>query len=556
MAELILGPILRYVSDTEATVWVETSEPCEVRVLESTTRTFTVAGHHYALVILQGLEPASTIPYQVHLDGVRRWPDPDSRFPPSVIRTHGGDAELDVLFGSCRSAAPHEPPYTERADDDRRGLGVDALRANGLRMMRQSPDEWPDVLVFLGDQVYADDASPIAQRRMELRAEVDDDRYDDIPEGVVADFEEYTWLYEEAWRQEVERWVLSTVASVMIFDDHDVIDDWNTSAAWVADTRAQPWWEDHIIGAMMSYWIHQHLGNLSPAEIERQGMLARMLASDDAESVLRNWAFESEGQTPIPGGYPFSFDRWFGDRHLVMVDTRNGRVLEGETRKMVGDDEWEWIVDRCEEPCRHLMIATSLPVFVPGGIHGLQQWSEAVCGGAWGPPFRWFGEKVRRAIDTEHWPGFDDSFRRFEGLLIDLAAGRHGVTPPETITVMGGDIHFSYGVVIESRDETTEFRSRVHQVVSSPIRNILGKPERRAMRFAESDAGRRLGEWLRKRVHRPPSRLRWNLDVEPVFDNTMARLHFEGDEADLVMERATMDADGHEELVVFKRMVL
>ncbi len=38
------------------------------------------------------------------------------------------------------------------------------------------------------------------------------------------------------------RWLLSTVPSCMIFDDHDVIDDWNTSAAWLADMRATDWW--------------------------------------------------------------------------------------------------------------------------------------------------------------------------------------------------------------------------------------------------------------------------------------------------------------------------
>ena len=33
MAELILGPILRYVDATSATVWVETDGPCEVEML-------------------------------------------------------------------------------------------------------------------------------------------------------------------------------------------------------------------------------------------------------------------------------------------------------------------------------------------------------------------------------------------------------------------------------------------------------------------------------------------------------------------------------------------
>ncbi len=550
MAELKLGPMLRYVSRTNATIWVETTEPCSVRVLDTTTRTFEVGGHHYALVIVEDLAPDSIIPYQVHLDDARVWPAANSAFPPSVIRTLGHDRPTKVLFGSCRASAPHEEPYVLDADESGKGLGVDALRANGLRFMRQQPEEWPDALVLLGDQVYADDMSPAAERRVEARGE---DR-GDLPKKVVADFEEYTWLYEESWQPEVERWVFSVVPSVMIFDDHDVIDDWNTSAAWVSETRAEPWWEDHIIGAMMSYWIYQHLGNQSPEQIESEAMLARLRQSDDAEAVLRHWAFESEGQTPIPGGYPFSFSRRFGDVQLVMVDTRNGRVLDQEPRLMIGDDEWNWVVERCFEPCRHLLIATSLPVFTPGGIHAIQQWDEAVCDGHWGRFGSWIGEKVRRAIDTEHWPAFDSSFRKFEQLLIDRSTGADGCEPPDTITVIGGDIHFSYGVEVEPRDGS--FTSRVHQVVVSPIRNILGPSERRAMRFAQSNAGRRFAEFLQRRVDRPPSRLRWDLDVDPIFDNTMGLLEFTDGTATLKMERAKLDDDGVEYLEIFKEMEL
>jgi hypothetical protein len=551
VAELLLGPALRYVSETEATVWVETTAACTVRVLDTSTRTFEVAGHHYALVILEGLAPASTVPYQVHLDDRLVWPAPDSRLPPSVIRTMGGGGPFRLLFGSCRAAGPHEPPYILTADEAGEGLGVDALRAHGLRMLGQPTDEWPDVLVFLGDQVYADDMSPAARRRIERR---DDDR-GDVPDKVVADFEEYTWLYQESWKFDIERWVMSVVPSVMIFDDHDVIDDWNTSREWVDETQAEPWWEDHIIGAMMSYWIYQHLGNLSPAEIAAEAMLARVMESDDAEAVLRHWAFEAEAQTPVPGGYPFSFHRRFGDIQLVVVDTRNGRVLEPGNRKMIGDDEWDWVVDRCFEPANHLVIATSLPVFTPGGVHAIQQWDEAVCDGHWGRVGAWLGERVRRAIDTEHWPAFDDSFRKFERLLVERATGERDVEPPATITVLGGDIHFSYGVAVEPRGDL-EFASRVHQVVSSPIRNILGAPERRAMRFAQSDAGRRFAEFLQRRVGRPPSDLRWDLDVDPIFDNTMALIEFDGDQAALTMERARLDDHGVEYLEIFKQMEL
>src|SRR5216110_2900245 len=84
---LILGPLLRYVGETEATVWVETDRACEVEVLGRRGDTFEVEGHHYALVALEGLEPGRIHPYEVRLDGEVRWPERNSPFPPSAIRT-------------------------------------------------------------------------------------------------------------------------------------------------------------------------------------------------------------------------------------------------------------------------------------------------------------------------------------------------------------------------------------------------------------------------------------------------------------------------------------
>ena len=85
---ILLGPVLRYVDATRATVWVEVSEPCEVEVLGHRSPTFTVWGRHYAIVVVEGLEPDATTPYDVALDGERVWPISDWAFPPSVIRTH------------------------------------------------------------------------------------------------------------------------------------------------------------------------------------------------------------------------------------------------------------------------------------------------------------------------------------------------------------------------------------------------------------------------------------------------------------------------------------
>ena len=134
--------------------------------------------------------------------------------------------------------------------------------------------DWPELAIFLGDQIYADDSSPKARERIaEGRKDLDHDPETDLPSELVGGFEEYTWLYHESWSPEIERWFFSNVPTVMIFDDHEMIDDWNISDAWVRGIRRKDWWEDHVIGGLMTYWLYQHLGNLSPAEIRTEGLL-------------------------------------------------------------------------------------------------------------------------------------------------------------------------------------------------------------------------------------------------------------------------------------------
>ncbi len=544
MAQLVIGPLLRYVNADSATIWVETDVPCTVAVLGTATPTFTCAGHHYALVMLDDLPPASTLPYEVELDGERVWPPIDSGLPASVIRTPRSGARSVISFGSCRAARPHVPPYTLRLDDAPEGRGVDALRALGLGLLDRPPEEWPDLLLFGGDQVYADDQSPVAGERIRHHRT---GAPGEPPEGVVADFEEYTWLYHEAWTPEIERWLLSTVPSAMIFDDHDMIDDWNISASWVRDIRSEPWWNDHVIGGLVSYWIHQHLGNLSPSAVRDEGLLAQCIAAGDATELLHRWALSSEEFTPVPGGYRFSFDRHIGPVHLVVIDARNGRVLEPGARQMVDDDEWAWVRDRAMEPTEHLVIAASLPIFVPGGLHGIQQWNEAMCDGRWGRLAASAGERLRRAVDLEGWPAFDRSFRAVEQLLIDIAAPRAaGVRPPSTVTVLGGDIHFSYAAPLELPEPS---HSDVMQVVCSPLRNILRTRERRVMRFGSSRVGRRIGRWLAASAGRGPTALRWELAAEPVFDNAIATLVYDDDRCDVTIDSATLDDRGDEVLI-------
>ena len=541
MAELILGPMLRHVSETTATIWVETTERCTVEILGRASHTFCVAGHYYALVVLEGLEAASSTEYALTLDGELRWPRSDSSLPHSRIRTLSEVDACKIVFGSCRTAAPHDAPWSLELALDSRGRGVDALHVYAMWMVDHPEEEWPALAVFLGDQIYADDSSPTTRERIAATRERLDHRdpEEGLPPELVDGFEEYTWLYQESWSLEFEQWFFANVPTVMIFDDHDMIDDWNISDVWVREIRQTRWWQDHVIGGLMTYWLYQHLGNLSPETVRSEGLLEALGHVDDGQQVLRDWAMQAEEFTPVAGRYRFSFVRDIARVRLVMIDSRNVRVLEPKHRKMVDDEEWQWVVQACHADVDHLLIGTSLPAFVPGGLHDFQDWSEAICDGVWGWPGRKFGEWIRVKADMEDWAAFRGSFNDLVDLLGEVG-GSSRQDAPATISVLAGDIHFSYASEIRFPQP---MKSRVHQLVSSPIRNALKPPESTAMRLAKSRIAAVLGRILRRGAGRRRPALSWKIDIGPIFANSLGEITFDSRAASLCVLQACPHVD-------------
>ncbi len=531
MPSLVLGPMLRYVDQACATVWVETDSPCEVTVCGATSRTFAVAGHYYALVVVTDLEPGEHRAYDVRLDGELAWPAPDSGFPPSVIRTTKPGAPYRIVVGSCRASRPDVPPYCLDKAVDKRGMGADALRALALRMLRGEPAEWPNGLLFVGDQVYADEVSPQTLEFIRARRDTSVPPYDEV-----ADFEEYTALYREAWSEPVIRWLLSTVQSAMIFDDHDVHDDWNTSQVWRHDHQQTSWWEERIIGALSSYWLYQHLGNLAPDAIEEEGVFARLQEVDDGWPLLRDLAIRADKEADGAKGHRWSYCRDHAGFRLIVIDSRCGRVLEGDARKMVDEAEWEWIESRLQGDFDHVLVASSLPVLLPQGIQFVESWNEAVCDSAWGRRAARVGERIRQGADLEHWGAFRDSFIALLEAVAELAAGKRG-KPPATVVFLSGDVHYAYLVDVHF-PERYGVRSRVVQVVSSPMRNPIQRWVQRGDRFSRTAAGSWIGRTLARTagVHDTP--WSWDLVQGPWFENNVATLELHGRELAVTFECA------------------
>jgi len=528
MPKLVLGPVLRYVSETEATVWVETDEACEVAVLGRREHTFRVEGHHYALVCLDGLEPGRMHEYEVHLDGERAWPPSESGFPASVLRTIKPDGPLKIVFGSCRVAVPHHPPFTLTKDEDpERGREIDALYALAHRMRETPPSEWPHLLLMLGDQVYCDEEAP------ETRAFIRERRgTEGEPGEEVADFEEYTRLYRESWGDETIRWLLSTVPSAMIFDDHDVHDDWNTSISWLEEVRSKSWWDRRITGALASYWTYQHLGNLSPAGIAEGGLLGRVKSEPDAGHMLHSWAHDADWGS---GGRRWSYSRDLGGVRLVVFDSREGRILDERPRRMFDAAEWEWLESVVTGDVRHLLLADTLPMFLPHAIHQLEAWSDAVAGGAWSSLMKRPAERIRRALDLEHWGAFPGSFAQLVELIRAAGAGEKGA-PPASIVTLGGDVHHAYVARVEFPDEAGVV-SPVWQAVSSPLRNALSRREERIASAGDSRLTRAIARGLARTAGVKPPDVHWRLEQKPTFDNQFGTLEIDGDRAQVRIER-------------------
>jgi phosphodiesterase/alkaline phosphatase D-like protein len=383
----------------------------------------------------------------------------------------------------------------------------------------------PDLLLFLGDQVYADETTDEMRAFIESRRDIEQPPWTELK-----DYEEYAHLYSLAWSDPANRWLLSTVPSSMIFDDHDIRDDWNTSLDWRREMEATSWWHGRIVAGLASYWVYQHLGNLSPAARAEDELWQVVAAHDgddehDLGDVIDAFAARVDQH---PETYRWSHTRDFDTQaRLVVVDSRAARDLRPDSRAMLDRDEAAWLDEQLRGDVDHLLVGTSLPFLLARGLHHLEAFSEALAQGAWGERGARVGERLRQTVDLEHWGAFQDSFQDVARQAMEVAAGERG-RAPSTVTFLSGDVHHSYVTEAWPAGHRPPLKSTLLQAVCSPIRNPLSRNMRFATAVLSYGVAGPAGRLASRSARVPDAPLTWTYAEGPWFDNNLACLQVSG----------------------------
>ncbi|KPN93435.1 alkaline phosphatase D family protein [Pseudomonas nunensis] len=259
---------------------------------------------------------------------------------------------------------------------------------------------------------------------------------------------------------------------LMIFDDHDITDDWNLSAQWEETAYGHPFSKRIIGNALLAYLLCQGWGNNPDAF---GGVLEKTRTLSTTERYL-----DSTLQDDLINDL-LSFQNWHyvlpTTPALVVLDTRTRRWRsEMNLKQPSGLLDWEALSELQQELLDHpsAIIVSPAPIFGVKLIETVQR------------VFSWCGFPL--LVDAENWM----AHRGAAQVILNIF--RHSRTPGNYV-VLSGDVHYSfvYEVLIRHR----KAGPHIWQITSSGIKNEF---PRALLEWFD-----RLNRWL----YSPRSPLNW-----------------------------------------------
>ncbi len=241
---------------------------------------------------------------------------------------------------------------------------------------------------------------------------------------------------------------LAHIPVYMIFDDHDVTDDWNLTRGWEEAAYGHPFSRTIIGNALIGYWLCQGWGNApdkfpdewrtkleggtgcdveGDARVEREQLISDVLA-------FAHWNY-SLPTSP----------------KLVVLDTRTQRWWsESSLAKPSGLMDWEALSELQQD----LIGEKAVLLVSPAPIYGMKL-IEAVQ-----RVFTFFGHAL--TVDAENWMAHAGSAN------VILNIFRRPQTP-QNFVILSGDVHYSfvYDVKIRFRKNSPD----IWQITCSGLKN-------------------------------------------------------------------------------------
>jgi hypothetical protein len=237
------------------------------------------------------------------------------------------------------------------------------------------------------------------------------------------------------------RRVLANIPTYMIFDDHDVTDDWNLTREWHDQVWRSPGGRRVVANALAAYWAFQGWGN-GPESFDEQFLDVVTAGPGDERFDRAMW----------------SFDRWSyhapADPPMLVLDTRSQRTFDSErgAARLLGVTG----LDRARE------LALSAGVRAPGPailvsatpVYGLELQERRQ---------KFLVDKLDPyEIDFEAWHSNLQGLCDFMRLIVDELGLRSCV-------ILSGDVH--YGLNVQATFGHDDQVVSIAQLVSSGLKH-------------------------------------------------------------------------------------
>ncbi|MCF8991532.1 alkaline phosphatase D family protein, partial [Pseudomonas carnis] len=241
--------------------------------------------------------------------------------------------------------------------------------------------------------------------------------------------------------------VFAHLSTLMIFDDHDITDDWNLSAQWEETAYGHPFSKRIIGNALMAYLLCQGWGN--QPEVFGELVSQTQALANQAQDNHLDATQQDELVTTL-----LKFQQWHyvlpTTPALVVLDTRTRRWRSEFTLKQPsGLLDWEALSELQQALLDHpsAIIVSPAPVFGVKLIETVQK------------VFSWCGFPL--LVDAENWM----AHRGAAQVILNIF--RHSRTPGNYV-ILSGDVHYSfvYQVLIRYRNGGPN----IWQITSSGIK--------------------------------------------------------------------------------------